>query len=184
MKLPARLITSRYNIPESCQCILHSWIYCLWSWKCHVLLLRTGKACHVYTKGWQPLAKYGHYYCKQFPFSNSKMSPDQANGSQKNWVSFNHTCHWTVHHMLAIVNSCQCILFCTAQTYLILGYPRMNLIRWPKLNSFGIKHLVALNLILLVKTLVKESVHEALYLKKYYPVCNNDYLTQLSNELN
>ena len=53
-----------------------------------------------------------------------------------------------------------------------------------KLNSFGIKHLVALNLILLVKTLVKESVHEALYLKKYYPVCNYDYLTQLFNELN
>ena len=97
---------------------------------------------------------------------------EEVDNGPANIVSVSHTFERAVHHMIAIVNSCLCILFCMAQTYLILGYPRVNLIRWPKLNKFGIQHLLALNLILLVKTLIKESVHEALYLKKYYPVCN------------
>ena len=97
---------------------------------------------------------------------------EEVDNGHTNRVSVSHTFEKADHHMIGIVNSCLCILFCMAQTYLILGYPRVNLIRWPKLNKFGIQHLLALNLILLVKTLIKESVHEALYLKKYYPVCN------------
>jgi len=58
------------------------------------------------------------------------------------------------------LNDCLAIIFTTLQAYMIFTYPRLNIHSHKLLNRFGTMHLVALNIIMWIRTLIKESIEE------------------------
>lgn len=59
-----------------------------------------------------------------------------------------------------LANIVSAVIFVVLQAFLILMYPRLNILRHRTLNRFGMMHIVATNLILWIRTLVYESVEE------------------------
>jgi len=58
------------------------------------------------------------------------------------------------------LNDCLAIIFTTLQAIMIFTYPRLNIHAHKLLNRFGTMHLVALNIIMWIRTLIKESIEE------------------------
>jgi len=58
------------------------------------------------------------------------------------------------------LNDCLAIIFTTLQAIMIFAYPRLNIHAHKLLNRFGTMHLVALNIIMWIRTLIKESIEE------------------------
>ncbi len=57
-------------------------------------------------------------------------------------------------------NVAAAIVFTILQTYVIFVYPRLNLGIHTAIDRFGLMHVVATNIILWIRTLMKESLHE------------------------
>eukprot|EP00095_Tigriopus_kingsejongensis_P008824 maker-scaffold280_size224562-snap-gene-0.12 protein:Tk08824 transcript:maker-scaffold280_size224562-snap-gene-0.12-mRNA-1 annotation:"conserved hypothetical protein" len=64
------------------------------------------------------------------------------------------------YHPTLGVNTGSALLFIVLQTYLIFVYPRINLCAINVLDRFGTMHVVATNIIIWIRTLIKESLHE------------------------
>lgn len=64
------------------------------------------------------------------------------------------------YHSTLGINTAASILFVVLQTYLIFVYPRLNLCTITILDRFGTMHVVATNIIIWIRTLIKESLHE------------------------
>jgi len=64
------------------------------------------------------------------------------------------------------VNDCLALVFTTLQAYSIFTYPRLNIHSHKLLNRFGTMHLVALNIIMWIRTLIKESIEEIIEFEK------------------
>ena len=72
--------------------------------------------------------------------------------------------------LVLAVNDFLAIVFSVLQTCLVFWYPRLNVSCHRLLNRFGMLHLVALNIIMWIRTLVRESIHEILESIKETPV--------------
>ena len=60
------------------------------------------------------------------------------------------------------LNDFLAIGFSLLQTFMVFMYPRLNISCHELLNQFGTMHLVALNIIMWIRTLIRESIHEAI----------------------
>ena len=58
------------------------------------------------------------------------------------------------------INNFLAIVFVVLQAILVFWYPRLNVNCHKLLNWFGMLHLVAVNIIMWFRTLIKESIHE------------------------
>ena len=72
--------------------------------------------------------------------------------------------------LVLALNDFLAIIFSVLQTVLVFFYPRLNVNCHRVINRFGMLHLVALNVIMWIRTLVRESIHEILESLHEHPV--------------